>query len=131
MEDFNHIPDVIAKLEEIAPRIVKKGAFDVEAEAKSLAPVQYGFLRSAIYTETIDGSTYGSGIVGEGDLEPELNGDTEGGAVAWVVAGADYSIYQELGTVHMSAQPFMTPAADHVRPSYVAAWDKLQEALSA
>jgi HK97 gp10 family phage protein len=130
MADFNHIPQVIDKLKEIAPQIVKKGAFDVEAQAKSNAAVATGFMRSAIYTETDEGSTYGQGVSGEGNLEPELLGDTEHGMTAWVVAGADYSVYVELGTVHMAAQPFLAPAADTVAPSFQAAWDKLQEALS-
>lgn len=130
MSDFNHIPQAIDKMDELARQITAKAAFDVEAEAKQRAAVDTGFMRSAIYTETIEGSTYGQGIEGHGTLEPELNGDTEHGQVAWVVAGAEYSIYVEMGTAHMAPQPFMAPAADKVQPSYEKAWEKLQEMAS-
>jgi HK97 gp10 family phage protein len=130
MSDFNHIPQAIDKMKELARQITAKAAFDVEAAAKQLAAVDTGFMRSAIYTETSDGSGYGQGITGNGRLEPELNGNTEDGQVAWVVAGAEYSIYVEMGTAHMAAQPFMAPAADQVQPSYEAAWEKLQEMAS-
>jgi len=128
--DFNHIPQAIEAMERAAKEITAKGAFDVEAVAKSLAAVLTGFMRSAIYTVTSEGSTYGQGTSGEGHLEPELNEGTDDGQTAWVVAGADYSIYQEMGTAHIPAQPFMVPAAEQVRPSYEAAWEKLDEAMS-
>jgi|SRR5579859_296974 len=130
MQDFNHIPQAIEAMERAAKEITAKAAMDVEAAAKGMAAVDTGFMRSAIYTVTADGSTYGQGVSGNGNLEPELSEGTDDGQTAWVVAGADYSIYVEMGTVHGSAQPFMAPAADQVQPSYEAAWEKLQEAMS-
>lgn len=129
MQDFNRIPQAIEAMQRAAKEIVAKGALDVEAAAKQLAAVKTGFMRSAIYTVTSDGSTYGQGAGGE-HLEPELTEGTDDGQTAWVVAGADYSIYQEMGTAFQSGTPFMSPAADQVQPSYESAWEKLQEAMS-
>jgi HK97 gp10 family phage protein len=128
MPDYNHIPAAIEAMERAAKQIVVKGALDVEAAAKQLAAVDTGFMRSAIYTVTADGSSYGQGAGGE-HLEPELTEGTDDGQTAWVVAGADYSIYQEMGTAFQSGKPFMAPAADQVQPSYEAAWEKLDEAM--
>jgi HK97 gp10 family phage protein len=129
MADFNHIPQAIEAMERAGKEIVKKGTFDVEAAMKSLAAVLTGFMRSAIYSVTSDGSTYGQGGAGGEHLEPELSESTENGTVGWAVAGADYSIFVNNGTAHQAAQPFAEPAADQVRPGYEAAWEKLDEAM--
>lgn len=44
---------------------------------------------------------------------------TDGGLVARVEAGTDYSGYLEKGTRKMSAQPFMKPAFEAVHPKFV------------
>lgn len=127
--DFNHFPEIIAKLEEVTQQLVSKGTFDVEAAAKMRAAVKTGFMRGAVYSETFNSTNYGAGGDGGGHLEAPLNGDTEKGHVGWVVAGADYSIFVNDGTVHQAAHPFMEPAADEVWPSYEAAWMRLEESL--
>lgn len=46
-----------------------------------------------------------------------------GGRVERIVAdGVEYGVYQELGTVKMSAQPFMRPAVEAVRSGFDAAF---------
>lgn len=76
---------------------VTKATFDTEALAKARAPVDTGYLRSAITGRMV--------------------GKTEGE----VVSNADYSIYQEFGTYKMSAQPFMVPALEQVLPAFESA----------
>ena len=62
-----------------------------EGYAKKLAPVDTGNLRNSITHEVDDG-------------EP----------AAYVGTNVEYAPYQELGTIHMKAQPFLKPAvADH------------------
>ena len=62
-----------------------------EGYAKKLAPVDTGNLRNSI-THTVD----------DGDL------------AAYIGTNVEYAPYQELGTIHMKAQPFLKPAvADH------------------
>ena len=62
-----------------------------EGYAKKLAPVDTGNLRNSI-THDVD------------DVEP----------AAYIGTNVEYAPYQELGTIHMKAQPFLKPAvADH------------------
>ena len=62
-----------------------------EGYAKKLAPVDTGNLRNSI-THDVD------------DEEPS----------AYIGTNVEYAPYQELGTIHMKAQPFLKPAvADH------------------
>ena len=62
-----------------------------EGYAKKLAPVDTGNLRNSI-THAVD------------EEEPE----------AYIGTNVEYAPYQELGTIHMAAQPFLKPAvADH------------------
>lgn len=62
-----------------------------EGYAKKLAPVDTGNLRNSITHEVDDG-------------EP----------AAYIGTNVEYAPYQELGTIHMAAQPFLKPAvADH------------------
>lgn len=72
---------------------VRVAAFQLEARAKVNAPVDTGFLRNSIQA-----------TVEPGALEAE------------VAAGAQYAVHVEYGTGNASAQPFMTPAADAVKP---------------
>lgn len=72
---------------------VEKAALDIEAHAKANAPVDTGFLRSAIKAEPT------------------------GNPLRWLITSyAFYSVFQEYGTSRMAAQPYMTPAAELVRP---------------
>ena len=62
-----------------------------EGYAKKLAPVDTGNLRNSITHDVDDG-------------EP----------AAYIGTNVEYAPYQELGTIHMAAQPFLKPAvADH------------------
>ena len=62
-----------------------------EGYAKKLAPVDTGNLRNSI-THEVD------------EDEP----------AAYIGTNVEYAPYQELGTIHMAAQPFLKPAvADH------------------
>ena len=62
-----------------------------EGYAKKLAPVDTGNLRNRITHEVDDGDP-----------------------AAYIGTNVEYAPYQELGTIHMAAQPFLKPAvADH------------------
>lgn len=131
-ETWNHIPGVIAALQQAAHEIIVKTSFDVEAHAKQGAAVDTGYMRSSIYTVTSEGSGYGQGVTGGkpgATLLPEVDAP-ENATTAYVAVGAEYAAYVELGTVHQAAQPFMVPAADAVRPGFVAAWHALEKRLA-
>lgn len=94
---FNKLPAIAAALPKVAEAVIEKGAHDIEAGAKTRAPVDTGNLRNSITAEQLT-------------------------ALAWMVyVGAYYGIYQEMGTYKMAAHPFLIPAFEAVRDSIVEA----------
>lgn len=91
-----------AKVIERARLAVAKVALDVEATAKTLAPVDTGNLKNSISSE-IDGLT------------------------AEVSASTSYSDYVEYGTSRMAAQPYMGPAFDEHAPNLEKALGQIGE----
>ena len=82
--------------------VIRKGASDIERDAKINAPVDTGFLRSSISTDyTGDGRTR--------SMTAEI-GPT-----------ASYALYVEFGTSRMRAQPYLFPATDRHEPAILAA----------
>ena len=102
-------------------KAVRKAAFDIEREAKLLAPVDTGFLRASIYTVTQGRSGFKvSSATASGAAQRTLFNQV---AVtnpyeAVVAVGAEYGIYLEYGTSRNRAQPYMTPAVQKVNPSF-------------
>lgn len=93
----NDFPKIIAGMESKAETFVAKAALDIEAQAKSRAPVDTGTLKNSIQA-------------------------TKVGPAHWrVVVGADYGMYVEWGTGKMAAQPFLQPAILAVTPSFLRA----------
>ena len=85
-----------------AQLVVAKTAHDIEADAKSLAPVDTGMLRNSIST-----------TIGAGGLSAEI-GQT-----------ASYAAHVEFGTRRMRPQPFMRPAAERRAEPFVKAIESL------
>lgn len=94
---YNNLPKIAAKLPEAVSEIVRKAAFDVEAHAKTIVPVDTGTLKNSINTEFPSQSK------------------------AIIAPHTEYAIYVEFGTRRMRAQPYMRPAAEKVTPSFIAA----------
>ena len=103
--DLGTIPKTAGAL---ARTVVKKTAKDIEATAKTLAPVDTGFLRSSIKTSDLRSVSADS---------PE----------AEVRASANYAQYVELGTSRMAPQPFLGPAADKHEPAFAQAMAEIAE----
>ena len=83
--------EVLEAMQQAAVRALETCGLVAEGYAKKLAPVDTGNLRNSI-TRTVD------------DGEP----------AAYIGTNVEYALYQELGTIHMKAQPFLKPAvADH------------------
>lgn len=101
--DLGAVPKIAGQLAKVA---VKKTAKDIEATAKTLAPVDTGNLRSSIKTS-------------------DLRGVSQKSPSAEVRASANYAVYQELGTSRMAPQPFMGPAADKHAPAFEQAMAQL------
>lgn len=107
--DTNGINQILRRLPGNRDALVRRIAFEVEAEAKQLAPVDTGALKASIYTRT---SNEQMPDVDEGE-RVELPRPPEG--VAHVGPSVEYGVYQELGTSDMAAQPYLTPAVEMVR----------------
>ena len=92
---YNGFPAITGKLRHTADALVAKAALDIEAQAKTRAPVDTGFLKNSIQAVKIS----------EGH---------------WRVAvGAEYGIYVEYGTRRSAAQPYFQPAIDAVKPGFL------------
>ncbi len=100
--EYNHLPQISAQMEDRASQVVRKAAFEVEKRAKEVVPVDSGTLKGSIQTKA-------------------------DGLQATVGVGAEYGIYVEMGTYKMAAQPFMTPAAEAVRPAFYEAMRQILE----
>ena len=85
-----------------AQLVVAKTAHDIEADAKSLAPVDTGALRNSIGT-----------TISNGGLSAEI-GPT-----------VHYAPYLEYGTRRMPPQPYMGPAAERRAEPFVQAVESL------
>ena len=102
---FNHFPQLAEKAHAAVSEIVRKAAFDVEGQAKTFVPIDTGALHNSIDVQM------------EGDL------------TAIIAPHTEYAAFVEFGTSKMSAQPYMTPAAEAVRPAYVQALTQLESRL--
>jgi len=130
---YDILPELAAKMEDVLSEIVRKTAFDLQAMAQAAAPIDTGFLKNSIYVVTHDKSTYGNvsapAKAGQ-ELLPEV--ERPGTPTEAVVAvGANYGVYQEYGTSHIPAHPYLTPAAELMQVEFAHALDKLEEKLAA
>lgn len=102
----NRLPALSPALRRRVGEIVQASAFSCEGLAKAHAAVDTGTLRNSI------------------QAEPESE-------TAWIVAPhTDYAIHQEYGTHKMPAHPFMTPAAETVRPLFLGQMQRAVEEIA-
>lgn len=98
---YNHFPKIVTAMKGRAAMVVAKAALDIEAHAKTKAPVKTGALRASIQAVQVS-------------------------QLHWrVTVGADYGIYLEYGTRYMAARPYFQPALDAVTPVFKAAMMKV------
>lgn len=96
----NHTRAASAAVHRRAELATKKAAYDIEGHAKTRAPVRTGHLKTSI--------------------------QASGHGLDWRVdSPANYSLYVEFGTRHMGAQPYLLPASESVKPSFIAAMRRL------
>lgn len=97
----NRLLSFSGQLRNAASQLVRKTALDIQARARSGAPVDTGFLRGSIELEHAH------------DL------------LTTVYVAAHYGAHVEYGTTRTPAQPFMHPAVDAVAPGFRAAAEAL------
>lgn len=88
--------------------VLRRTASAIEADAKSLAPVDTGALRSSI--------------------SASFEGDGRNGSMsAEIGPTVEYGVYQEFGTSTQSGTPFMGPAFDRQAPGFAEALAQIAE----
>lgn len=111
--DLSQLVALSARIKGAGPRVGAAGsqllrgtAYRIEADAKSLAAVDTGALRSSITTT----------IAGDG---------ASGSMTAEIGPTVEHGVYVELGTSRMAAQPYLQPAADRNIPGLVQGVEQL------
>lgn len=124
--DTKPLEHMVAMMNDVASIVVRKIAFDVEANAKSLAPVDLGALKASIYVSTRGESSYRANsneaffLRPSADIAPEIAASSQLEAIVGVPMG--YAAFVEFGTSRMGAQPFLTPAIEMERENANKAW---------
>lgn len=107
---YNHFPQLIERLPGAVSAIVRDTGLAVLKEAqeniKRNKQIKTGHMLGSGHIEPID----------------RFN--------LWVVFSADYAGFQELGTIHMRARPFLMPAVEHHRRPYEAAFREIGRLVS-
>lgn len=123
----NRLPQMGANMAARVSQAVRKSAFDIEARAKSLAPVDTGNLKNTIKTDIA-----GDGLSAEVTANADYAAHVEYGTRPHVIRPKNASMLafkiggvtvfaKEVNHPGTAAQPFMTPAAEQVRPAFIAA----------
>ena len=132
LSGWNLLPESSEALHKAVSKIVRKASFDIQHEAMRNHPYQNqtGFLQGSIYVVTKGASTYDQAAEAQSnnpqaELLPEVEQPPDD-QTAYVAVGANYGIYVEMGTVNMPAFPYLVPAAELIRPQYLAAMKSLE-----
>ena len=103
--------------------IVTKAAFEIEAGAKKLAPVDTGALRSSIFTKTKRRSGFRGAAADAQDKNPKVKNipesefDVDAGE-ALVGSSVEYAFWVEHGNHKIPARPFLGTALEMVRDKF-------------
>ena len=143
--DTRELDRIAAQLGMKRKQIGKRIAFEVEKEAKVLAPVDTSALRNSIYTVTQDEDNYAGAkakaMSSNSDVLTEAHPSPTGNIIANVGPCVDYaepveyghtrgvSVMGETFTANVAAQPYLTPAVEKVAQKYNSgeAWKELVE----
>jgi HK97 gp10 family phage protein len=101
--DTRGLEELIKTNPEQIDTAVRATAFQVQALAQTLSPIETGANRNSIYTKTSKGNV---GTPGElGDVLPAV-----GLCEAIIGPSMEYSAFLEFGTSKMAAHPYLIPA---------------------
>ncbi len=125
----NKLPQIAVALHGVMAEHVAGTARAIMMLARQNAVQRTGFMASAIYRVTKTVSTYGQGVV-QGEpgsyLLPEVDHPTND-QTAIVAAGANYSMFVEMGTSRQSSQPFLLPAVENLASQFNSGGDVEQK----
>lgn len=132
---FNNFPKIAAALPDIARKLNKAAAFNIQQRAQGKAPVKYGALKNAYYTVTqdSDGESAAQAAAASANGKAAFlpgHDPLPSQTAAMVVNGMAYAVPVEYGTVHMRAQPSLTPAVAEEAPEFAKAWRTLEKHIA-
>ena len=115
--DTREVDRVAAALKTNRDGVIRIMAFDVESEAKQLAPVDTSALRNSIYVETSSQSGFSqsdSAVKAANPKVTTIQHPKPDEGFANVGPSVNYAEYVELGTSRQAAQPYLVPAIESV-----------------
>lgn len=130
---FNHLPNIYDRILAAGDKALDAHARTVADEARGRVHVESGATKASIYVSTPKGSTYGDAVSEAQARDPKahMTPEEKPGRHGAVVGVADAAgVYEEYGTVHMAARPFLGPAHDaHITALEKAIADAIKDAL--
>lgn len=116
--DTRKLNQIIRNLPGNTEQYVRAIAFNVEAKAKTLAPIDTGALRASIYTRTSKQDNTPQAHSAAKAQRPDAKlvelPAPPNQTTAHVGPGVAYALEQEFGSATHGAQPFLTPAVREV-----------------
>lgn len=118
--DSRELDKLIQECNPRLEKVLKKTGLQIEAKAKTFAPVDTGALKSSIHTvmqnfSDFQGVALITSVKKRGkQLQVSQIPKPDNQLVVRVGPGVEYGVYQEYGTSRMAAHPYMTPAAESV-----------------
>ncbi len=132
---FNHFPQIASQLDDVLSQIVRKTAFDwqanMQAQIRANNQIDTGFMVNSVYVRTSEDSTYGT------SGEPQKKGQKKFEEVeappdkhtAYLGVGAEYGYWQNYGTRFQPARPFVEPSKETTRPGFEEALSRVEAFL--
>jgi HK97 gp10 family phage protein len=127
---YNRIPEIRKRFPGIVQNIVDKAAGDIEQIAKkSMSAPKHGKVYKRGKKKHRASAPGEAPAIDIGKLSNSIEVIKEGAGVDVVVVHSEYGAALEFGTEHIKARPFMDPAAQKVKPKFLAALRSLERYL--
>lgn len=122
----NHFPAIARRAPQLAHDLVGRTAHQIEAIIKvGMAEPKTGNM----YGNHQASAPGDMPAMDTGNLANSIMVEFEEPTIAVVYTNVDYSAHLEFGTMRMAPRPFMTPAAEAVRPEFEAEAARIRSSL--
>lgn len=120
--EFNHLEEILSQLHHDLDTELDKAAKQVRKDAQDRVHVKTGATRASMYVSSPLGSDYGGAVGQASSLDPKaqiLPEEHPEGEHSAIVGVADAAgLFEEYGTAHMPAHPYLTPSAEGHTPDF-------------
>jgi hypothetical protein len=119
----DHFDLVLRAIDEGAQHVIPDIAQAIVQDASYKAPVDTGSEEKGFYLVTKGRDTYGDAVSAAQGVNPHVQildhiAQTADSYHGYVSHAPEHTLYQEMGTAHMSAQPALIPAAEAHRQDF-------------